>query len=201
MGEVYYRGEYLDASQPAVSITNRGFHYGDGFFETIRIMNGEPVFIENHFARIQDTLKAYKINASQTFSMEMLKREIMGLCHRNGINQGGRVRITFTRKGDGFYLPLTNDLEYLIEAYPLPNNEFKLNEKGIHVDLCSDFKKDVNKLAIYKRLDCQVYIQASLFAQEKGLDEALIQNYKGSIIESSSSNIFLVSTAALCGAH
>lgn len=197
MNEVYYNGEFFDADGPAIPVNNRGFHYADGFFETIRLVDGKPIFMENHFSRVLDTLKAYKMDRPIAFSMQLLEREISDLALRNGINEGGRARITFTRKGDGFYLPSTNDFEYLIECRPLENNSYQLNESGSNVDLCIDFKKDVNRLAIYKRLDCQVYIQASLFAQEKGLDDALIQNYKGSIIEFTSSNVFLVSNGVL----
>ena len=88
-------------------------------------------------------------------------------------------------------------MDLAIELTPIHSNKFDLNENGKHVDLCVDHKKDVNKLAIFKNLNCQVYIQASLFANEKGLDDALVQNYRGSIIEATSSNIFLVSNGVL----
>ena len=79
----------------------------------------------------------------------------------------------------------------------MEHNRFTLNEQGRNVDLCVEFKKDLNRLAVYKRIECQVYIQAALFAHEKGLDDALVQNYKGSIIEATSSNVFLVSNGVL----
>jgi branched-chain amino acid aminotransferase len=60
-----------------------------------------------------------------------------------------------------------------------------------------DFKKDINKLSVYKTLNCQLYVMAALSARDKGLDESLIQNNKLSIIESTSSNIFIVSNGVL----
>jgi branched-chain amino acid aminotransferase len=60
-----------------------------------------------------------------------------------------------------------------------------------------DFKKEINKLSVFKTLNCQLYVQAAIYARDKGLDEALIQNSKLSIIESNSSNLFIVSNGVL----
>ena len=197
MIKVYFNGELYAADGPVLPLSNRGFHYADGFFETIRLINGKPVFLENHFSRILDTLKAYRIAKPSYFDVKFIEDTLQGLAVENGVTQGGRARLTFTRKGDGYYLPKSDDLDLAIELTPFHSNKFILNENGKNVDLCVDHKKDVNKLAIFKSLNCQVYIQASLFANEKGLDDALIQNYRGSIIEATSSNIFLVSNGVL----
>lgn len=197
MNYIYHNGEFLDKSKPCIFSDNRGFRYGDGFFESIRIINGEPVFLENHFNRITDGLKVYKIDKPKRFSMELLKSEILLLLDKNGISQGGRVRITLTRKGIGFYAPDTNNLDYIIEANSKPDNYFVLNNTGKVVDLFPDLKKQINSFSIFKTLNCQLYIHASLFANEKMIDEALIQNEKFGIIESSVANIFLVSNGVL----
>jgi len=197
MNYIYHNGEFLDKSKPCIFADNRGFRYGDGFFESIRIVNGEPIFLENHFNRITDGLKVYKIDKPERFSMELLKSEILLLLDKNGISQGGRVRITLTRKGIGFYAPDTNNLDYIIEADSKPDNYFVLNNTGKVVDLFPDLKKQINSFSIFKTLNCQLYIHASLFANEKMIDEALIQNEKFGIIESSVANIFLVSNGVL----
>lgn len=197
MHYVYSQNEYRSTESPTIAVTNRGFHFADGFFETMRVMNGKPLFLDHHFSRILDTMKAYKFEREIQFTLQKLEKEIMGLLERNNITSGGRIRITFTRKSEGFYLPTSNEMEYVIEAYPLEINKFSLNEKGKKVDLFVDMKKDVNKLAIFKNIDCRLYVMASLFAKENMLDDALIQNYKGGIIEATSSNLFLVSNGVL----
>lgn len=197
MNEVFYNGEYYPANGPALPVSNRGFHYGDGFFETIRLIDGKPIFLDHHFSRVLETMEAYKIDRPLDFTLQKLENEIIELGQRNQIDKGGRVRVTFCRKSAGYYLPIGNELEYVIEANSLEHNRFTLNEQGKNVDLCVEFKKDLNRLAVFKRIECQVYIQAALFAHEKGLDDALVQNYKGSIIEATSSNVFLVSNGVL----
>lgn len=197
MSYVYHKGEYVNENQAFITKDNRAFRFGDGFFESIRVFNGKALFLENHFARVIDCCKQLKFDIPENFTCELLAQHINGLLQRNQINRGGRVRITFYRKATGFYLPKSNDLGYFIEAEPLIDNEFVLNPIGKTVDIFTDLKKDIHKLSIYKTLNAQLYIMAALTAKEKGLDDSLIQNSKQAIIESTSSNLFIVSNGVL----
>jgi branched-subunit amino acid aminotransferase/4-amino-4-deoxychorismate lyase len=58
-------------------------------------------------------------------------------------------------------------------------------------------KKDINKLSMFKNIDAKMYVLASLYAEDHQLDDTLIQNYRGGIIETTTSNIFLVSNGVL----
>jgi branched-chain amino acid aminotransferase len=193
----FKNGEFIDADGAIIGLTNRGYRYADGFFETIRVYNGKPLFLEHHFSRILDGLKAYRIERDINFTLQRLEREIGELLVKNEITEGGRVRITFTRAGDGFYLPSSNALDYIIEAIALEQNRFALNEEGRSTELYTDIKKDINRLSVFKNLNSTLYVLASIYARENKLDDVLIQNYKGGIIESTTSNIFLVSNGVL----
>jgi branched-chain amino acid aminotransferase len=197
MSYVFHKGEYVNEHQAFIAKDNRAFRLGDGFFESMRVIDGKVLFLENHFSRITDTIKAFKMVSAENFSLELLRNQIQGLLSRNNITKGGRVRITFYRKSTGYYLPHSDDVNYLIESEPLLENEFILNPIGKTVDIFTDFKKDVNKLSIFKSLNAQLYIMAALHSKEKNLDDALIQNNKFAIIESISSNLFIVSNGVL----
>lgn len=197
MTYVFHRGEYVNENQATITKDNRAFRFADGFFESIRVVNGKAIFMENHFARIMDTARALKIQPAESFTFDNLVHQVQGLLKRNRIEAGGRVRITFYRKSTGFYLPKQDDLGYYIEAEAILDNEFVMNSTGKLVDIFVDFKKDVNRLSVYKTLNCQLYVMAALYGREKGLDESLIQNNRNSIIESTSSNIFIVSNGVL----
>lgn len=197
MSYVFHQGQFLSDTDTRITKDNRAFRFADGFFESMRIVNGKALFLENHFARIKDTAAALKIKPAEDFSLELLRSQVQELLTRNGIDQGGRMRITFYRKSTGFYLPKQDELTYFIEAEALPDNEFVMNPTGRMVDIFMDFKKEINKLSVFKTLNCQLYVQAAIHARDKGLDEALIQNNKLSIIESNSSNLFIVSNGVL----
>jgi branched-chain amino acid aminotransferase len=197
MSYVFHKGEFLSDASATIAKDNRAFRFADGFFESMRIVNGKALYLESHYARIKATAAALKIHPTEDFSLDSLRSQIQELLQRNGITAGGRMRITFYRKSTGFYLPKQDEMTYFIEAEPLPDNEFVLNSTGRLVDIFMDFKKEVNKLSVFKTLNCQLYVQAAIHARDKGLDEALIQNNKLSIIESNSSNLFIVSNGVL----
>lgn len=197
MKYVYYNENFYDSESPIINISNRSFHYGDGFFETIRIINGTIFGFDNHFNRIVESFKAFKITPPPYFSKDKIIKEINHLIEKNNINEGGRVRITFSRKKGGFFLPSNNEGEYFIEASKIDHNFFKINDEGLKIDIFTEFKKQVNQLSMYKSLNCNLFVMGSLFAQENNLDDVFIQNYNNSIIEASSSNIFIVSNGVL----
>ena len=49
MNKINFNGELVSEEKILFNKTKRAFNYGDGFFETIRIVNGKPIFIERHF--------------------------------------------------------------------------------------------------------------------------------------------------------
>jgi branched-subunit amino acid aminotransferase/4-amino-4-deoxychorismate lyase len=197
MNYVYHRGEYVSDNQATIAKDNRAFRFGDGFFETMRVFSGKVLFLETHMARIVDTLSVLKIIPPENFSVETLRNQIQGLIKRNKIEHGGRVRVTFYRKSTGFYMPKSDDLGIFIEADAIMNNDFELSHQGKMVDIYPDMRKDLNRLSVFKTLNTQLYVMSALYAREKSLDESLIQNAKLAIIESTSSNIFIVSNGVL----
>jgi len=187
----------MNSDEPCIYLSNRGFRYADGFFESIRVINGKPAFFSNHFTRIMEAMKTFKLETPLNFNQDKLKQEVIALVNKNNISLGGRVRITFSRKSEGFYSPEQNEMEYVIEASSKIDNFYTLNETGIVVDLFPVLKKQINQFSTFKNLNCQIYIHGSLYAKEKLLDDVLIQNETHGIIESSVSNIFLVSNGVL----
>ncbi|MEZ4760432.1 MAG: aminotransferase class IV [Flavobacteriales bacterium] len=52
-------------------------------------------------------------------------------------------------------------------------------------------------MSIHKTLNCQYSHHVRALSKERGLDECLLQNERGNIIESSSGNLFIVSNGAV----
>ena len=181
----------------SIKAGNRGHLYGDGFFESIRIINGTIANFENHFIRIIETIKVLKMILPQNFTREFIAMEIQKLIDQNNIKAGGRVRLSIDRKPGGNYLPRTNEIDYFIETYKLPNNNFTLNEAGYRIDLYNEIKKSITFLSNFKTKNALIYVMAKIFAKENRLDDVLLQNDRLGIIESSSANLFIVSNGVL----
>ena len=80
---------------------------------------------------------------------------------------------------------------------PLDTVEYVLNDKGLSTDIYPEMKCTPNHLSRFKNLASNIYVQSGLWANENGLGSALIQNDRMGIIESTSSNLFLVSNGVL----
>jgi len=178
-------------------IQNRGFLFADGIFETIRVAHGSPLFLEDHHQRMQEGLKAHHIHAPLGFTPASIREDIRTLLDAENITGGARVRITLTRNGEGFYTPKDSALDVIMVASPLETQEYVLNEKGWSTDIYPEMKCTPNQLSRYKNIASNLYVQSGIWAKDKGLDTALIQNDRMGIIEGTSSNLFLVSNGVL----
>ena len=79
----------------------------------------------------------------------------------------------------------------------MDTNTFQLNSRGLEIDLFTELKKDKSPIANYKTKNGLLYVMAAVAAKEKGLDDYLICNYGGGILERTSANLFLVSNGVL----
>ena len=159
--------------------------------------NGVPQHVELHWNRVEKSLEAHRIEKPANWDIHSWKTALESLCQANGVDAGGRLRVSFFRMAGGRYTPQTNALEWIAEVEPLDSNAYTLNENGLAVDVYPDMKKLNGPLANFKNTSALLYVQASLWAREKELDDALITNTSHSIIESTRSNLFLVSNRVL----
>ncbi len=190
-------GELLPKDGYNLNATNRGFRYGDGLFESIRIINGKIIGLQAHLDRLFSGLKELKIEKPQDYSFAFFQNKIEELLRKNGIEKGGRVRLTVCREDGGFYKPFSNGACFTIEADHYDDNLFVLNQNGLSVDLYPENRKPISNLSKYKSSNALLYIMAALYAEEKGFDDVILQNNKFEIIEGTSSNLFIVSNGVL----
>ncbi len=197
MSFVNNNGVILPAGGYSLKAGNRGHLYGDGLFESVRVVNGRAINVENHVQRLCEGMKVLRINVPDYFTTAFFQAEFDALTGHNGIFAGGHLRLSVDRKPGGNFLPHNNDAEFFIEAYPLQSNKFHTNERGWKIDQYEDMRKPLNALSAFKTKNSLIYILSKLRAQERGLDDLLIQNDKLGIIEGASANLFVVSNGVL----
>ena len=190
-------GTIFSNDAPTIHAGNRGHLYGDGVFESIRIMAGKPINIQNHVARMIKGANVLKINTPTYYTAAFFEEKILELIEKSGIKEGGRCRMSIDRATGGAYLPDSNDSTFYIEVYPYNVSHFELNAKGLEVDIYRDIKLHKNFLSNYKTKTGIPYIMASICANDLGLDDLFLTNEKGNILESGSFNIFIVSNGVL----
>ena len=192
-----YNGHVISLYEPAISFSNRAFRYGDSLFESIRYTNGKIMFLADHVKRIKLSMTTLRMNVPAEFTTGNIESLILHLLEQNDIKQDARIRLTVFRNEGGFYTPDTNDISFLIETEALETKGYQLNQKGLWVDVYAEIKKQINKISNLKTGSALLYVMAGITKTSLKLDDCLLVNDNGNIIESISSNIFVVKNGTL----
>jgi branched-chain amino acid aminotransferase len=180
----YINGDIRPAIDAKISVWDRGFLFGDAVFETIRVLDGVPVFLEDHLQRLYAGLQALSIKAPAEIDIRSACKEVM----RQNSLQDGMLRLTVTRGiGSQGYLPTQENPPSLIIGAvgvgTLPH-QVTLWQSS----LC---KPSPDSLPLQHKLTQGINSTlARLEAQQHEAEEALLLSAQGMIAEAAGANLF-----------
>ncbi|CAA9196729.1 aminotransferase class IV [Flavobacterium collinsii] len=180
------------AEEDNILTQNRAFLYGDGVFETVKIVNNKILFLEDHYFRLMASMRVVRMEIPMNFTMEYFEEQVLSLAQQKGIQASSRARITVFRKEGGLYLPKTNEVSYLIHATPLDNVLYVLNTADYEVDLYKDFYVTKQLLSSIKTTNKMINVTGSIFAHENGLANCVLLNDTKNVVEVLQGNLFMV---------
>ena len=168
-------------------LLNPGFLYGDGFFETMALLDDEPRHWSRHWARMQRSAKVF--GKALPFSEKTIQEHIANLAKQLAI-QNGVIRLSLHKglKGLDFLLQVTPPRPHLLRK------SFKLGFTNEPYDR-------TGPLRFIKSNNYQVYRFFLNQAKSKGLDEVILYNSKGELTEGSFSNLFFEKDNCLYTPH
>ncbi|AHF18039.1 aminotransferase class IV [Niabella soli] len=178
-------GKFATATDPVIHAANKGYRYGDGFFETIRVFNGKIPLHVFHKARIEKSLMLLRYELP--VSLDALFGQILELCALNNCSNNARVRLSFSH-GEGTLFEHTA-LHYLIEATAYTP---QTAASGLKLGLYRELQKEASPYSSLKLSSAFIYSRAGQYCTERGLNDCLILNTGGQIIESIISNMFWI---------
>src|SRR5690606_4067857 len=108
-----------------------------------------------------------------------------------------RVRLTVFRSDGGFYLPLDNRPQFLIESEMLEHSIFTLNETGLQTALFENIRLPNYPFSTIKTCNALPFVLASVFCKENGLGDCLLLNQSEFLVGSSCANVFLIKENAV----
>ncbi|MBB5395549.1 aminotransferase class IV [Mucilaginibacter sp. AK015] len=187
---INFNGEILPADSLLLTIANRAFRYGDGLFESMRLMKGKLKFPELHAERLQKGMKALKMDGYSQADSWFLKEKAEELARRNKIKHG-RLRLTVFRDAGGLYTPTQNKMAYCLEIQPVDEPRYFLNKRGLIMDVYTELPKPLNWLSNIKTCNSLLYVMAGIFKQQNKLDEVFLINQNRYLCEANSANIFV----------
>jgi branched-chain amino acid aminotransferase len=185
--QVYLNGRFVPEEEARVSVHDRGFLYGDGLFETIRVYDGEPFLWSDHMRRLAHGCDVLRMLLPLTPS-EM--RRVVGEQLRRNSLQHAMIRISVSRgAGPRGYSPHgAVHPTFCILIFP-PAKAISANWKLV----TSSFRlPSKDPLAVFKHANKLRQIVARVEADERGADEALMLNDRGQVVEGTTTNLFWV---------
>lgn len=191
MNFINLNGKVQPAEEPALLVSNRSFRYGDGLFETMKLINGRIMLNELHFERLFTGMNTLKMEVTSGLKKDKLQQEIHALCKKNGCENLARVRLTVFRSNGGLYDENQSPC-YVIECWPLDSPINELNANGLVIDIFLDARKSSDKFSSLKSSSHLLYAVAAVYAKENRLNDCLVLNTEGNIADSTIANIFLI---------
>lgn len=190
---VNFNGTLHNTPANLLSVQNRGYAYGDALFETLRVVHGKVLFMEDHYFRLMSSMRILRMEIPMNFTMEFIESEILKTVEANALMQStARVRINVHRDADGKYGPSSNAIGYNIVSEPLDSNFYTLNKPTYTVDLFKDFYVAKGLLSTLKTNNKIINVLGSIFAKENDFDSCLLLNTDKMVIEALHGNLFLV---------
>jgi aminodeoxychorismate lyase len=193
---VFLNGQFVAESQAVISVFDRGFLYGDGLFEGIRIFNGRLIRWKQHLERFQRGADFLRITVP--FSAEALEEFANRLISENQM-PNSLLRLTLSRGvGARGYSPKNAERPTLVMVtYPMPAVE--PSKPPAWRIFISSFRLPAGEpLARFKNLNKLPQVLARAEADAEGADEALLLNSDGYVVEGSTSNLFWLRNGTVC---
>jgi branched-chain amino acid aminotransferase len=187
---INYNGTILNSTEAALSPDNRGFSFGDGFFESILVINGSIPLWDYHLDRMERSADILQFNTNQLFENRFLETELSKIVPISGIF---RIKLSIYRLSPGKYFPEQNDIQFLIQVFPalIP----MLYTETYSFTIGRSFKvlnADTGEWKQIKSLSALPYVITSIESKQSGFDDLLILTNNGLISESTNSNVFII---------
>ncbi|MEH6650623.1 MAG: aminodeoxychorismate lyase [Motiliproteus sp.] len=172
-----------------VSTTDRGFSYGDGVFETIRVSGGKALLLQRHLNRMKDGLFRININYKQHL-IDSLLSEVSLLC--DGVNEAF-IKVVISRGSGGRGYRCSPELQptRVVMRVDAPRYPATLYKQGAELFACSTRLGSNPQLAGIKHLNRIEQVLARNEWQDQYV-EGLVCDQQGYLVEGTMSNLFLI---------
>ncbi|MGD2173919.1 MAG: aminotransferase class IV [Candidatus Brocadiaceae bacterium] len=190
MAYVYLNGEIVGRQQAAVSPFDRGFLYGDGFFETTRIIAGAPLLLARHLERLACSCRQTGFGVVP--DPAELKRAVRAVIEANGVTEG-YLRISISR---GLHEGRLTELESRRATVLVEGRPMDLPPLGATPPMTlarSRYRRNEDSPVVrHKTLSYQGNLLALAEGRRGGADEVFFLNARDELTEGAITNLFFI---------
>ena len=188
MQKVFLNDKMIDADKAGISVTDGGFLYGAGLFETMRSCGGVVFRLEDHISRLLHSAKALSID--HQYDEKYLTAAVYDTIKENGLSDA-RLRLTLTSG------PISESQEdrkatLLISAVEFQSYPADYYSKGTTAVLCPFRQNPADPTCGHKTTNYYTRILGLNMARRSMATEALWFTTDNRLAEGCISNVFLV---------
>ena len=172
----------------SIAITDGGFQYGHGVFETHAVQDGQPLLWSAHMQRLAKGCTQLGLAIPDN---DLLWQEAQQLCqhlHKAVL----KIIITRGSGGRGYRCPKNPIIQRILSVYPWPENIESARLQGVQVRICDTIWSEQPALAGLKHLNRLEQVLAQSEWEEPVTQEGLMLTADQSVISGTMSNLFIV---------
>ena len=180
-------------TQNSISVLDRGLHYGDGVFETVKVQRGRAMLLEQHLQRLRVGCERLRLPPP---ALDVIRDEAHALIQGEDT---AVLKILMTRGagGRGYRSPVNAQATRILIRYPFPDYPPERYQSGVKIHLCTSRLSINPQLAGIKHLNRLEHVLAANEWQDDSIAEGLMMDPLDNIIEGTMSNVFLVAAGCL----
>ena len=184
---IYLNGQILPSDKAQISISDRGFLFGDGLIETFRTYSQAPFMLKSHLNRLVKSAEVLGIN---TPDIEALKDAVYKVVENNNISEG-KIRLTVTRGTSlsGSFYENIDQPTVLITISDLDTASLSTVQGGVRTISGEDKRSLVSG---HKNLSMMASVNSFRQVAEKGAYDMIQVTRRGFVTEGLRSNVFIV---------
>jgi branched-chain amino acid aminotransferase len=188
----FFNGGFMPEGQARISAFDRGFLYGDGLFETVRVYRGRLFEWEAHWERFFRGAEYLQIPLR--YSCKDLRSFMEQLVEHNNVEEAV-VRLHLSRgTGPRGYSPREARNPMLVAtAHPI-----EIGTQGWKLASTSFRLAPMNPVSGFKTLSKVTHVAAKAEAEKRGAHEGLLLTADGMAGQGTASNIFWVEDGTVC---
>ena len=175
-----------------ISPLDRGFAYGDGLFETCRVLNGRIPFWGFHKDRLVKSCQNLLIQLNPDLVEKYLADILCSLSDSLALDCIVKIIVTRGEGGRGYRQPNVQTPTIVIGVYPPSNYPPENTTQGVNVRVCNHRLGKNHQLAGLKHLNRLEQVIARAEWNDDAIAEGLLFDVNGCLIEAVFSNVFLI---------
>jgi len=195
-GKIWMDGKFVEWNNAKIHILTHGMHYGTAVFEGIRCYDTKKdpaIFrLEDHVRRLTNSCKMYHMTLQ--LSEKDLADAIVETIRVNDVKHCYIRPICYYGYGKMGVIPLPNKVSTSIALWDWEDHIKTEGNKGMRVIVSSWARIDSRSLPMHAKATAN-YANSALARMEaikSGVDEAIMLNISGMVVEGTAENIFIV---------